>query len=84
ARSGRLDAELGYGLALFGGGFTGTPHVGFGLSETDREVRMGWRLSPAGSGGPGFGISLDATRTESANDNAGPEYGIGMNVTARW
>ncbi|MDE2791315.1 MAG: SwmB domain-containing protein, partial [Paracoccaceae bacterium] len=82
--SGRLDAELGYGLALFGGGFTGTPHVGLGLSETDREVRMGWRLSPAGSGGPGFGISLDATRTESANDNAGPEYGIGMNVTARW
>ena len=83
-RSGRLDAEVGYGLALFGGGFTGTPHVGLGLSETDREVRMGWRLSPAGSGGAGFGISLDATRTESANDNAGPEYGIGMNVTARW
>ena len=28
----RLQGELGYGIAAFGGGFTGTPNVGFGLS----------------------------------------------------
>ena len=37
--SSRLDAELGYGMGVFGGGFTATPHVGFGLSDTAREVR---------------------------------------------
>ena len=28
--SSRLDGEFGYGMAVFGGGFTGTPNVGFG------------------------------------------------------
>ena len=79
-RSGRLDAEVGYGLALFGGGFTGTPHVGLGLSETDREVRMGWRLSPADDGD--FSFRMDASRRDSAGD--GPEHRIGFGVTAHW
>ncbi|MDE2792399.1 MAG: fibronectin type III domain-containing protein, partial [Paracoccaceae bacterium] len=79
----RFDAEVGYGLALFGDRFTGTPHAGLSLSEGGREVRLGWRLAPA-TGGPGLGIGLDATRKESANDNAGPEHGIGLRVTARW
>ncbi|MDE2912839.1 MAG: hypothetical protein OXL68_07940 [Paracoccaceae bacterium] len=80
----RLDAEVGYGLALFGGGFTGTPHAGLSLSEGGRELRLGWRLTSSSAGGPGFEIGLDATRKESANDNAGPEHGIGLRVTARW
>ena len=29
--SSRFDAEVDYGLALFGDRFTGTPNVGFGL-----------------------------------------------------
>ena len=37
APSNRLDGELGYGLPVFGGGFTGTPNVGFGLSDTARD-----------------------------------------------
>ena len=41
-------------------GFTGTPHVGFGLSDTAREVCMDWRLRPAGGGG--LGCDLDAAR----------------------
>ena len=79
--SSRLDGELGYGLAVFGGGFTGTPNVGFGLSDTARELRMGWRLTPAGGGG--FEVNLDAARREAANDDA-PEHRIGLGVTARW
>ena len=79
--SSRLDAEAGFGLAVFGGGFTGTPHVGFGLSDAARELRMGCRLTPAGGGG--FELNLDAVRREAANDDA-PEHRIGFGVTARW
>ena len=78
--SSRVDAEAGYGVAMFGGGFTGTPHVGFGLSDTAREVRMGWRLAPAGGGG--FEFSLDAARRDSAGDT--PEHRIGLGINARW
>ena len=78
--SGRLDAEVGYGLAAFGGGFTGTPHVGLGLSDTAREVRMGWRLSPAGAPGD-FTLRIDAARRDSEGE---AEHRIGVGVTARW
>ena len=82
--SGRLDAELGYGLALFGGGFTGTPNLGFGLSDTAREYRMGWRLTSALRGDPGFEVSLDATRREAANANEPPEHGVMLRGAIRW
>ena len=81
--SSRLDTELGYGLSVFGGGFTGTPNVGFGFSDTAREVRMGWRLTPAASGDTGFEVSLDATRREAANDDA-PEHGVMLRSLIRW
>ena len=76
----RLDAEVGYGLAM-SGGFTGTPHVGLGLSDTARELRLGWRLSPAVGGG--FELHLDAARTESGVDPE-TEHRVGLGVTARW
>ena len=82
ALSRRLDAEVGFGLALFGGGFTGTPNVGLGLSDTARELRMGWRLAPAGDAGD-FTLRIDAARREAVNDDA-PEHRIGVGVTARW
>ena len=78
--SSRLDGELGFGLPVFGGGFTGTPNVGFGLSDGAREVRMGWRLTPAG--GDGFELSLDAARRDG--DGAAPEHRVGVGLTARW
>ena len=76
--SSRLDVELGYGMGVFGGGFTTTPHVGFGLSDTAREVRLGRRLGPAGGGG--FGFDLDAARREGDT----PEHRIGVGASARW
>ena len=81
--SSRFDAEAGYGMALFGGGFTGTPNVGFGLSEAAREVRMGWRLTSAVRGDPGFEVSLDATRREAANENDA-EHGVMLRSLIRW
>ena len=79
----RLDAELGYGLAAFGGGFTGTPNLGFGLSDGAREVRIGWRLTPAAQDPSGFELNLDATRRESADDTA-PEHAVRLGLGVRW
>ena len=78
----RLEGELGYGLAAFGGAFTGTPNIGFGLSDTARDYRLGWRLTSAVPGDPGFEVSLDATRRETANDNA--EHGAMLRAVIRW
>ena len=83
APTSRFDAEAGYGMALLGDRFTGTPNVGFGLSETAREYRMGWRLTSAVRGDPGFEVSLDATRREAANDN-GAEHGVMLRSMIRW
>ena len=80
----RLEAELGYGIALFGGRFTGTPNLGFGLSEGSRDYRLGWRLTSALPGDPGFEVTLDATRREAANDDTEPEHGVALRGTIRF
>ena len=83
----RLEGELGYGFGLFGGRFTGTPNAGFGASGGGgRDYRIGWRLTPAVRGYPGFQINLDATRRESANDNGNepPAHGILLRGAMRW
>ena len=82
ASAGRLEAELGYGIAMFDGGFTGTPHLGVGLTETGRDYRLGWRLTSARRGDPGFEINLEGTRSEAANDDA--EHGIALRGVIRW
>ena len=83
----RLEGELGYGLALFGDRFTGTPNLGFGMSDGSRDYRIGWRLTSAVSGDPGFEVSLDATRRETAGDNgpvSGAEHGVMLRGAIRW
>ncbi len=64
-RPGRgLAAEAGYGMSLFGNRFTGTPNIGFGMSDDEaRDYWIGWRLTSAVPGNPGFEVSLDATRS---------------------
>ena len=79
--SSRLDAELGYGVSV-AGGFTGTPNVGFGLTDAARTWRVGWRLTPPpGSGG--FELNLDAIREEPVDD-AEPDHGVMLRSVARW
>ncbi len=82
ASAGRLEAELGFGLPLFDGGFTGTPNLGVGFSETGRDYRVGWRLTSARKGYPGFQVDLDATRREAVNADA--EHGLMLRGTIRW
>ncbi len=82
--SGRLEGEVGYGLRLFGDRFTGTPNVGFGLSDGGvRDYRIGWQLTSAVPGDPGFEVSLDATRRGLANDGK-PEHGVTLRAAIRW
>ena len=80
--AGRFDAELGYGLPAFGL-LTGTPWAGLGLSESGREWRLGWRLTP-GSLPLDFSLGVEATLTEPANDNAGPGHGAMLRGAIRW
>ena len=79
----RLEVRLGYGLSAFGDRFTSTPELGLGLSDADRDYSLGWRLGLARGGGTSLDLKLEATRRESANDNAA-EHGIGFKLTARW
>ena len=79
-----LTAEAGFGLPVFGGGFTATPNVGLGLADGGlRDWRLGWRLASAVEGDPGFEVSLDAVRREPAND-AAPEHGVMLRGAIRW
>ncbi len=87
----RFQGEVGYGLPAFGGGFTGTPNLGFGLSESARDWRIGWKLGPADARPLDFQLSLEATRREPANDpgsgsaaGSGPEHGVMLRGSVRW
>ena len=79
----RLEGRIGYGLAVFGDRFTGTPEIGFGLSDGGRDYSLGWRLTREGRDAGSFEFALEATRRETANDND-PEHRIGFRLQARW
>ena len=63
-KSRRLELTAGYGIAMFGGRFTGTPEIGLGLSDTGRDYRLGWRLGLGSGAGASFELGLEATRRE--------------------
>ena len=87
----RIEGEIGYGLPAFGDRYTGTPNIGFGLADGgSREYRLGWRLAREnGSSSGSFALSLDATRSEPA-DNSGsgfgtsPAHAIVLRAGLRW
>ena len=79
----QLQLTAGYGIAMFGGRFTGTPELGIGLSGTGRDYRLGWQLGLCSGGGTSFELGLEATRRESANDNEA-EDGVGLRVGVTW
>ena len=75
-RNRRLEATLGYGWSTFGGRYTTTPAIGFGLTEADREYSHSWRLAEARSEGLVFGLDIEAVRRESVAGEAGPEHRV--------
>ena len=77
---GRLEAELGYGLGLFGRGSVLTPYVGLGLGGGEsRTYRMGSRWQVARD----VALDLEGARREATGGN-GPEHGLMLRGKMRW
>ena len=83
AAGGRLEGEVGYGVPMFGGALTGRPNAGIGVSETNRDFRLGWRFTPSAAGPARFELNLDATRRESSRP-PGAEHGVSLSGSAHW
>ena len=76
-------AEASWGFPIFGGSFTGSPHVGVGLASGTRDYTLGWRLTPAANANaPDLSFKVNTTRQES--DNAPPKHSIGFELKFRW
>ena len=59
------------------------------MSESGRDYRLGWHLTPEGGNTAGgddasFDLRLEATRREAATDDGRPEHGVSLRVTVRW
>ena len=78
----RWSMEAAYGVPAFGGRFTGSPHVGLGLSAAARDYTLGWRWTPEAARTPDLSFGLKATRRES--DAAKPEHTLGFEIRATW
>ena len=78
----RWAMEAAYGFPAFGGRFTGSPHVGLGLSTGSRDYSLGWRLAPEAATAPDLSFGVRASRRES--DTAEPEHTVGFEATVRW
>ena len=72
----RLEARLGYGIALFGGSWTGVPEVGLGLTETGREYIHAWRVLEARDAGLVFGLDVEGVRNERLDGDAAPGHRV--------
>ena len=69
----QLEVRLGYGFGLFGDRYTGTPEVGFGLSEAHRETVLGWRLAEVSRAGLVFELGIEGARREPVGGGSGAE-----------
>ena len=85
-KSRRLELTFGYGLSAFGDRFTWTPEAGIGLSDTGRDMSLGWRLVRSGSASDGNSLELSfgMRRSESANDDTPPAHEAGFKLTVRF
>ena len=78
----RWTMEAAYGFPAFGGRFTGSPHVGLGLSTGARDYSVGWRLTREAATAPDLSFGIRATRRE--NDTAEAEHTVGFEVRTTW
>ena len=78
---GRLDAEVGYGLAAPAGLETATPYAGLGLADGERAWRAGarWQV-PA----PGLSVDFEGTWREAAGDGAASAGTRSWRAGVRW
>ena len=82
ASGSRLEAELGYGMAV-GSRLVGTPTFGIGTSEYGRDYRLGYGLTVLQRGSMNFELGLEGTRRESSMQGV-TDHGALARLTARW
>ncbi len=80
--AGRWTMEAAWGVPVFGGRFTGSPHAGFGRSGLARDFRLGWRLVSEAESAQHLSFGLQAMRQESGMSR--PEHMIGLEASLRW
>ena len=56
------------------------PELGFGLSQAEREVRLGWRLTRAAPGEIAFELGAEARRLDRLDGGDGPDHEIGVGL----
>ena len=78
--SGRVDARFGYGMPLAGG--VGVPWAGIGLSERERDYRVGYAFHLGDSQVADLRIELVAARLEPAA--AAPEHTLSVQSRVSW
>ncbi len=75
---GRIEAELGWGVAALGSAGVLTPYGGAALADDgDRRYRLGGRLSLGRAS-----LSLESNRWEHAS--GAPEHGVFLRAALRW
>ena len=80
-QGGLVEAEIGYGLPAFGTVGVLTPYAGASLTEAGAySLSVGGRLEL----GPGFDLTLEAERSDSADPNAAPEHDVTLEGSIRW
>ena len=80
SQDGRINAEIGYGLAVAGGRFIGTPSLRFEQLEGGQHYRFGYRLMPPRGGG--LDLGLEVLRHQPGE--SGAEYRAGLTMTTPW
>ena len=78
--AGRMDAEIGYGLAASGGLGTVTPYAGLGLAG---DGARSWRAGTRWEAPPGARLSLAGTWREAAG-YSDPEHSLTLNGAFFW
>ena len=76
----RFEARLGYGLAMLGGRYTGTPELGLGVGDSHHELGLGWRLAQRRDSGLAFDLGVKGTRREERDGGSGPEQGLTLDL----
>ena len=71
---GRLEGELGYGLAAWGEAGTLTPYGGLALGSDERRYSLGQRLAL----GTALGLKIEATRSEHPTTSHGLAFELRM------
>ena len=71
-----VDVDIRADIIVDPYGDDGTPELGLGLSDSGRELLLGWRLAERVSSGLAFELGLEATRRTFEDEAAGAEHGV--------